>query len=60
MDKPKLALAHLVESRPDFYTLRESLVREEILSLGWLRDLAALLIRESGFYQATKGQALRR
>ena len=39
MDKPKLALAHLVESRPDFYTLRESLVREEILSLGWLRDL---------------------
>lgn len=39
MMNTRLALAHMVESRSDFYSLREPLVREEIQSLGWLRDL---------------------
>jgi len=35
---PKVAIAHVVDSRSDFLDLRRSLVAEEISSLDWLRQ----------------------
>jgi len=35
---PRLALAHIVDSRSDFFARRKDLVLEELDTIGWLRD----------------------
>jgi L-fucose isomerase len=48
-----VAIAHLADGRPEFFTRRESLVNEELATLDWLRQEFELI--ESGIIVSSQG-----